>query len=255
MSKVRKIKGVRHYAYESEDEFRKFHPKEPLVKNWKEAKEGQWCISDDNQIVQVLKKSFLNYRNKKQYFIRTIIGMVKINGNMKLQGSTKKNIYSFSSKYFYKRIVEGGMNGNRIRFAKFIAYGATPEEAYIKSYPDLKDKSTAANKAKVLLRNKRVRHSVDKEIEKLMSDVGITKRYLLENTKDVVDKKDTKDNDKLRAIETLMKISGMLSVDKKVDSVALIQEFTGFTKDKLQAFEAGILRETKKELLGDIEND
>ena len=96
---------------------------------------------------------------------------------------------------------------------------------------------------------------LDKEIEKLMSDVGITKRYLLENTKDVVDKKDTKDNDKLRAIETLMKISGMLSVDKKVDSVALIQEFTGFTKDKLQAFEAGILPETKKELLGDIEND
>ena len=96
---------------------------------------------------------------------------------------------------------------------------------------------------------------MDKEIEKLMSDVGITKRYLLENTKGIVDKEETKDNDKLRAIETLMKISGMLSVDKKVDSVALIQEFTGFTKDKLQAFEAGILPETKKELVGDIESD
>ena len=195
------------------------------------------------------------YRMKKQYFIRTIIGMVRINSNSKLKGNTKKNIYSFSSKYYYKRVVSGKMNNNRITFAKYIAYGATPEEAYIKSHPKLVDKSTASDKAKILLRNKRVRHHVDKEIEKLMSVVGITKRYLLENTKGIVDKEETKDNDKLRAIETLMKISGMLSVDKKVDSVALIQEFTGFTKDKLEAFEAGILPETKKELTGDIEKD
>ena len=81
-----------------------------------------------------------------------------------------------------------------------------------------------------------------------MSEVGITKRYLLENTKGMVDKDDTRDNDKLRAIETLMKISGMLSNDKKVDSVALIQEFTGFTREKLKAFEQGILPEPQKEL-------
>lgn len=56
---------------------------------------------------------------------------------------------------------------------------------------------------------------MDKEVEQLMSEVGITKRYLLENTKDIVDKRDTRDNDKLRAIETLMKISGMLSTEKK----------------------------------------
>ena len=52
-----------------------------------------------------------------------------------------------------------------------------------------------------------MREQVDKEIEELMSEVGITKRYLLESTKGVVDKVDAKDNDKLRALETLMKIS------------------------------------------------
>jgi hypothetical protein len=98
------------------------------------------------------------------------------------------------------------------------------------------------------LQNKTVRQAVDKEVEQLMSEVGITKRYLLENTKDIVDKRDTRDNDKLRAIETLMKISGMLSTEKKVDSVALIQEFTGFTKEKLKAFEQGILPEPPKQL-------
>ena len=89
---------------------------------------------------------------------------------------------------------------------------------------------------------------MDKEIENLMSEVGITKRYLLETTKGVIDKDEVKDNDKLRAIETLMKIAGLLNMDKKVDSVALIQEFTGFSREKLEAFEQGILPDKQKEL-------
>jgi len=32
-----------------------------------------------------------------------------------------------------------------------------------------------------------------------------------------------------------------LSTDKKSESIALIQEFTGFTKDKLKAFESGLI--------------
>jgi hypothetical protein len=82
---------------------------------------------------------------------------------------------------------------------------------------------------------------VNKEVEELMNDLGITKTYLLEQAKEVVDKTDARDADKLRALETLMKISGLLSTEKKTDSVALIQEFTGFSRDKLKAFEAGTL--------------
>ena len=81
-----------------------------------------------------------------------------------------------------------------------------------------------------------------------MSEGGITKRYLLESTKAVIDRSDVRDNDKLRALETLMKISGMLNTDKKSDSIALIQEFSGFSQEKLQAFEQGVLPKSKKEL-------
>ena len=38
-----------------------------------------------------------------------------------------------------------------------------------------------------------------------------------------------------------MKISGLLNTDKKSESVALIQEFTGFSKEKLNAFKTGVL--------------
>ena len=40
----------------------------------------------------------------------------------------------------------------------------------------------------------------------------------------------------------------MLNTEKKVDSVALIQEFTGFSSEKLKAFEKGILPDKQKQL-------
>ena len=86
---------------------------------------------------------------------------------------------------------------------------------------------------------------IDKEIELLLNETGITKSYLLEKTKDIVEASGSRDSDKMRAIETLMKISGMLNAEKKVDSVSLIQEFTGFSQEKLEAFRAGVLAEPK----------
>ena len=85
---------------------------------------------------------------------------------------------------------------------------------------------------------------VNKEIEEILDDLGISKTYLLEQAKDIVDKKDARDSDKLRALETLMKIAGLLSTEKKTESLALIQEFKGFSRDKLKAFETGLLEES-----------
>tara|TARA_R100000700_G_scaffold10949_1_gene16004 strand:- start:15155 stop:15709 length:555 start_codon:yes stop_codon:yes gene_type:complete len=166
-----------------------------------------------------------------------------------LSGGLKKTIYRFSShKNHYEKLKNGLMTEQKRNFAKYIAHGASLEDAYKKSHPDTKSKDYAIKSAKVLLRTKEVRNLVDKEVELLLSEVGITKKYLLESAKDIVDKEEAKDNDKLRALETLMKISGLLNTDKKVDSVALIQEFTGFSKDKLNAFSAGILPEAKKQI-------
>ena len=113
----------------------------------------------------------------------------------------------------------------------------------MKAHENTKSLDYAKQKTKVLLKSKKVRQLIDKEIELLLNETGITKSYLLGKTKDIVESEEAKDSDKMRAIETLMKISGMLSTEKKVDSVALIQEFTGFSQEKLNAFKAGVLPE------------
>jgi hypothetical protein len=248
---TRTIKGVKHYAYESEEEFRKAHPDTPLITDWKQAEEGDWCLSDDGKIVQILKRgSYIETKNRKREnpYIRTVIGMFNINRNTSLVGTVKDEIYRFTKKTDYQTKTGGHLTDAKRNFAKYIAHGMEPVEAYQKAFPATKSLEYAEKKSTLLLRNKTVRQAVDKEIENLMSEVGITKRYLLETTKDVIDKIDVRDNDKLRAIETLMKISGLLSTEKKVDSVALIQEFSGFSREKLQAFEQGILPEKQKEL-------
>ena len=248
MALSRIIKGVKHYAYESEAEFRTAHPTEKLIKDWRKAKQGQWCLSDDGKIVQVLLKDTMKGNKSKEEYIRTVIGMITVRKSTTLVGDITDSLYRFVKRHSYDSRIHGGMTKQKKIFSKYIAMGLDPESAYIKAYPKTTNTDDARRKSKLLLKSKTVRDQVDKEIEELMADVGITKRYLLESTKDVVDKTDVKDNDKLRALETLMKISGMLNTEKKSESIALIQEFTGFSKEKLKAFEQGMLSEKKKEL-------
>jgi hypothetical protein len=246
---TRTIKGVKHYAYESEEEFRKAHPDTPLITDWKQAEEGDWCVSDDGKIVQILKKGcFVDKKKRDNDYIRTVIGMFNHRGSSPFVGTIKDEIYRFTKKAGYQVKTGGYLTESKKNFAKYVAHGMDPVEAYQKAFPKTTSLDHAERRSTLLLKNKTVRQAVDKEIENLMSEVGITKRYLLETTKDVIDKIDVRDNDKLRAIETLMKISGLLSTEKKVDSVALIQEFSGFSREKLQAFEQGILPEKQKEL-------
>ena len=249
MALSRTIKGKKHYAYESEQEFLDAHPDKPLITDWTKAEEGDWCLADDGKIVQVLKKGlFVNRLKQRTPYTRTIIGMFNLNSIGSFKGSVKDEIYRFTKRPSHVVNTTGYLTDSKRHFAKYIAHGMEPIEAYQKAFPRTNSLDYAEKRSTLLLKNKTVRQAVDKEIESLMSEVGITKRYLLESTKDVIDKRDVRDNDKLRALETLMKITGLLSTEKKVDSVALIQEFSGFSREKLQAFEQGILPEKQKEL-------
>ena len=160
-----------------------------------------------------------------------------------LVGEPVQDIWRFGKKNWYAKIKDGNLSISKRIFAKYIASGMKPIDAFMKAHEKTTSLNYAKQKTKVLLQSKKVRQLIDKEIELLLNETGITKSYLLEKTKDIVDSEGSKDSDKMRAIETLMKLSGMLSTEKKVDSVSLIQEFTGFSQEKLNAFKTGTLPE------------
>ena len=236
---VKTISGVDYHLYADEAEFRKHHNKEELKDDWRKAQEGEWAVSDDGQVFSVLRRAVMysNQYKRDTDYIRTLLGTVFVVDGAKLAGEPAKNIYTFT-KYKTSKYI----TAREKLFAKMVAMGRDATDAYLTVY-ETENRRHALNRAKVLLRQKRIRTLINKEVEELMNDLGITKTYLLENAKAVVDKSDVRDGDKLRALETLMKISGLLTTDKKSESIALIQEFTGFTKDKLKAFESGLIEE------------
>ena len=136
MALSRTIKGVKHYAYESEAEFRTAHPNTPLITDWKKAEEGDWCLADDGKIVQILKKGcFVDAKKRNNDYIRTIIGMFNHRGRGAFAGTVKDEIYRFTKKSDYKIKTGGYLTDAKRNFAKYIAHGMEPTEAYQKAFP------------------------------------------------------------------------------------------------------------------------
>lgn len=243
MAYTRKIKGVEYTLYKDEKEFRRHYPKQTIRNDWREANTGDWIKTDDGQVTIVIKRGKIKSKDRNDEYIRTLLGMANIKRTIHIEGEPVQDIWRFGKKNWYAKIKDGNLSISKRIFAKYIASGMKPIDAFMKAHENTKSLDYAKQKTKVLLKSKKVRQLIDKEIELLLNETGITKSYLLEKTKDIVDSEGSKDSDKMRAIETLMKLSGMLSTEKKVDSVSLIQEFTGFSQEKLNAFKAGTLPE------------
>ena len=79
-----------------------------------------------------------------------------------------------------------------------------------------------------------MKNSILKNLDKYLNEAEITPLYLLEEMRHIIDKGETSDRDKLTAITTLMKLSGMMETQKTTESVTLFQ---GFTQEQLSAIQ------------------
>ena len=74
---LKTIKGVDYHLFDNEKEFRKEYPKEKINTDWRTAEEGEWTITDDGQILSIIKKSTINstaYKGK-QTVVKTLLGL------------------------------------------------------------------------------------------------------------------------------------------------------------------------------------
>jgi hypothetical protein len=219
------IKGKEYVLYDNYKEFR-LHEGAP-VKYWKEGAEGDWVESDDGKICQILKKGVM----KKKPYIRCLMGTHLIKDEM--SGDVPKNIYSLSGgKYSTDvRIERENANQKEWIFAKYVATGMDPTDAYLKAF-SANSREYANVWSKKLLRTKRIKNIVSNEIKKTMDDLGITEDYLLAAAKDVVEQ-GSKDADRVRAIRMLMEIRNMFP--KESNKSESLSVFQGFSRDQLEA--------------------
>tara|TARA_R100001082_G_scaffold110655_1_gene91224 strand:- start:4048 stop:4812 length:765 start_codon:yes stop_codon:yes gene_type:complete len=242
---TRKINKINHPIYEDMGEFEKYNPGIDVIKNWRDGTEGDWIVSDDGQVCQVLKRGELKASktsNNLKYYIRIPLGTFVCNDKTRIEGEPRKNLYSFglANKTVWNHKIEKKETTHReFLFAQFVAKGDNIVDSFVKAYPT-NNKKYAKGQAKILMKAKRIQKLIREEIDKVLTEADITPLYLLEGMRAIVDNSQSQDKDKIQAIKTLMQISGMMDTEKRSESVAVFQ---GFTKEQLNAIGSGEVKQ------------
>ena len=158
----KKVKGVEYTLYKDEKEFRQHHPREKIVPDWRGAVVGQWIKSDDGKIMQIIERWSMKDTStpgkKKNDFIKTLMGIASTGKYTKLAGEPAKKVHCFIN---YKQ--GGNATFREKKFAKMVAMGAKPVNAYLNCY-ETNNYDYAHRSALALLRRKRVTTMVEKEV-------------------------------------------------------------------------------------------
>lgn len=237
----KEVKGVKHYLYDSIQEFRIHHPNVPLEEDWRKANEGDWVVTDDSNVCQILKcyNLKINMSKKVTRCVRTVLGTFRVdNMKAKLLGEDgiAENIYTFSRTYkAYKEYQKDGLKPKEFVFARYVAEGMEITQAYKKVFKKSKSSEYIANSAKQLMKKDEVKKMVKEEVKKVLQEEGITPDWILSRYKDIAELAE-KDSDKLRSLESLSKIAGLFDTDTKQEQLTV---WAGFNEEQMEALRDG----------------
>ena len=247
----RMVSSKMEHLYASMEEFKALNPDSAVQESWKTADEGSWVLTDDNQVCKILRRLDFKPRSgkKNKEYIRTLLGTIVISPKATLKGKPVRNIYSFSKNKWADAVRRDRKEPTKgeIIFAKYVSNGLPPEEAYMKAFRT-NNKQYAKNISSKLIKSERIQKLVTEEMREILEKVGVEPEYLLQKSKDIIDKDKARDSDKLRAIETLMKVAGMFPAgDKKTESLTVFQGFSQEQLDQLKNSEVKALAHASRE--------
>jgi len=250
----REIKGVKHFVYDSVDEFKK-QKKGLNPKHWKDSpKEGDWVVADDGGVVEILKHNKISHPNdRKNYkahkgYVRTVVGTFLLNDNTEMDTNfdLHPNRYTFS-----KNLKQANSNFKKRKnitkkeklFATEVIVGKDAVSAVQNVYKE-KDFNKAKKKAVLLLKQERIMNEVEKGVVDIAKGLGIDHEYVLRRLKSLADTGED-DNVVLQSLKELGKIIGTSTPTTKKD-VGVVGLFQGFSPKQLQQAERPELIEGKE---------
>jgi len=224
---TRKVKGVHHYIFEDEGEFRLHFernglPVPPLKKEWRDGHEGDWVVADDGGVVQILKRG-----GKKITYIRTAVGTFfnKKHDSMDTDVSKHQCRYTVSGK-FPKPGRPGAKNltqRERIWVA-LLRSGMDPYSAYEQAFRT-KSPRTIHSQVDRLFAQERIVNELKKEVKEALEKSGVTPNWVIETAKAIVEEGDNKS--KVALLREFMKLLDMYPDDSKLDPSKLIPAGSG----------------------------
>jgi len=239
----REIKKVKHYIYDSLEEYESSVENAPKVlEDWREGNQGDWVWSDDGHIIQLLKVNAMthpgdspNYKASKGY-CRTVVGTFinKPDSYMDTDFDNHPNRYTFSTKIknTAKRVQDRDNLTNREReFAASIVAGKSAEIAFTQAFESNKN---AKKKAALLLRQERVMKEIEKSVLDVAKEQGIDHNWILRRFKCLVENSED-EMVQLRALTELGKAVGTIGAATKQKEVGIVGMFQGFNQEDMPA--------------------
>ena len=231
----KEIKNTKHYIYDNLDEFRLNNQNIPVRHNWRNGSQGEWVFTDDGFVCEILKKSKIESKGKLETCVRTVCGTFLANNQkreMLGEDGIAENIYTFSGNNlsqedFNKR----GRNSRELLFAKYVAGGLGAVEAYKRAYPDARSTNYIKERTDKLLKTETIRKMIDKQIEEILNEEGVTPNWLIERYKTIADLAES-DTAKLRSLDSLSRISGLFDLNEKKSEQVTV--WAGFSPEQLE---------------------
>ena len=214
-----KVKGIKHTVYETEKEV---PPHVNIVKDWRMGNVGDWVLTDDESVIQILRKGSMLRKNGERAYVGTCTGTFLVLKGTYMDTSKRVNIYSFGGDSTPEQVVANrrNMTANEELFVTYIGQGLNPEDAYVKAFPT-NNKQYARMKAVNLIKTERIKTAVKEELKPVLEELEIDPKMVLENIK-IVAQTSEKDDTRLKA---LFKLSDILDLEDK--NTAKVQQITG----------------------------
>ena len=246
----KKIKGVKHYLYDSIDEFYSHNEHIVVRRNWRDGDRNEWVYTDDQYVCQIFKI----FKVGKNECVRTVCGTFSRNNKKRKmlgEDGVAEHIYSFSGKYTTAE--NKADNSRHFLFAKYVARGDDVLDAFRKAYPDAKSEDYIKSQSAKLLKKENIQKMVKEEVREILDEEGVTHNYLIGGYKTLADGGET-DNAKLKALDSLAKISGLFDTqEKKTEELTV---WAGFSPEQLEGIksEKG-LQNGKTQLIGTVNRE
>ncbi len=233
---VIKIKKMKHYIFDDEEEFKNFfrsidYPIPPIEKDWRKAPEGSWVWSDDGRIIQILKRGPMKPYGE---FVRTCVGTFNTNSKSGMDTDVTKHPdrYTFTTKPYSVRLEREKLTRRELQFIYYIYKGDDIFTAYKKAFNT--NSVNVRAKLKQKLTTKRFMMALNRNIEAIAEELGIDFYYIMGKLKEI---SDTAKSDQAK-ITALSKLIEMLGKEEEKTTYGHLQIRSPFSDTELLEIEA-----------------
>jgi len=223
-----KVKGVEHFVYDIEAEL----PGDLVLwDDWKTASAGDWVKTDDGAYIQILEVKKIGTTSVAV----TCIGTYSVGG--KMDTAERSSRYTLNGKDDIELLLTREKpTGREIMFAKRVALGESPLEAYLSVFRAI-NRQYAAERAAILIKTERVQKIMTEDTKDVFKRLKIDMEYLISKAKEEVENSKN-GSDRISGLKMLWDAFGVVQAQNRTETIGV-----AWSREKLKEIERPELNE------------